>query len=630
MSEIPRLHPETIAAVKQRVDLVELISDYVVLRKRGKNQIGLCPFHSENTPSFTVNTEKQLYHCFGCGAGGNAFSFLMELNKQSFAEVVLELAQRYQVPVKTLQPEQRQALERQLSLKEQLAEIIAVAANFYHHTLYEVQGADALEYLRSLRGLTETTIQKFQLGYAPGGWETLYRYLIDVKRYAVALVEEAGLLKQRQSGEGYYDRFRDRVMIPILDTKGRVIAFGSRTLTDEEPKYLNSPETPLFNKSQTLFALPQASRQIKEQDQVIIVEGYFDAIALHQRGIENVVACLGTALTPAHLKQVLRYTDSKRVILNFDSDKAGTQATDRAIENITSLVYKGQVQLRVLHLPEGKDPDQFLHTVDDAVDIYRHCVDTAPLWLDWQLEQLVKGRDLNQGDQFQQVVTKMLKLLAKLGNFELQTHYLSYCGQLLSQGNSQLASMYVERLQKQLRKPQVEQKLDFSLNPEQTLLETAESTLLRIYLHQPEYRLLIHESLESKELVILSPQHRSLWSQIVELEQDAIPPEDLVTSLRDYYLQQGEIPPAIQKLFILDEKTLWEDQQRASLNIEKAILRLEEVSLRKHRSHYLAQWHVLNPLTQRQQMKYLSQELQEVTYRLQTLEQMRLGSSLST
>ncbi|ELS00083.1 DNA primase [Gloeocapsa sp. PCC 73106] len=615
--DIPRLHPETIASVKERVDLLEIVSDYVVLRKKGKNHLGLCPFHAENTPSFTVSTDKQLYHCFGCGAGGNALGFLMELEKRSFTEVVLELAQRYQVPVKTLQPEQRQALEQQLSLKEQLGEILAVAASFYQHTLYQPQGEVALAYLRSQRELTEATIQQFQLGYAPEGWETLYRYLVEVKRFPVALVETAGLLQLRQSG-GYYDRFRDRVMIPILDTQGRVIAFGSRTLTDSEPKYLNSPETPLFNKSQTLFALSQAYRSISAQDQVIVVEGYFDAIALHQRGIDNVVACLGTALTSDHLKKVLRYTASKRVILNFDTDSAGTQATDRVIENIASLIYAGQVQLRVLHLPEGKDADEFLKTGDDAVAMYRQALLTAPLWLDWQLEQLVTGRDLKQGDQFQEIAAKMLKLLAKLTNFDLQAYYLGYCGELLSQGNSQLGSMYAERLLNQLKKPQTGQKP--ALSTERSTLEEAELTLLRIYLHQSEHRFLINQSLEAKELAFVLPEHRDFWLEIVELEQQALAPSDLSNSLRDYYLQQGEIPLGIQKLFMVDEKTLWEDQQRAPLEIEAAIARLEQVNLAKYCSYCLAKWLKLDPLTQKEEMNQHYQELEKAKRKLQALE----------
>jgi DNA primase len=622
--EIPRLHPDTIAEVKEKVDILDVISDYVVLRKRGKSHLGLCPFHSEKTPSFSVSTEKQFYHCFGCGAGGNAFTFLMELEKHSFTDVVLELAQRYHLPVKTLQPEQRQELERQISLKEQLREILAVASNFYQHALLEKEGQIALEYLKTARGLTDTTIQKFQLGYAPSGWETLYRYLVDVKRYPVGLVATAGLIQQRESQEtSYYDRFRHRLMIPILDVQGRVIAFGSRTLTNEEPKYLNSPETPLFNKSQTVFALHQAYRHISNQDQVIIVEGYFDAIALHQAGINHVVACLGTALTHLHLKKVLRYTPSKRVILNFDTDSAGTKATERIIEAIAPLIYSGQVQLRVLHLPGGKDAAEYLQGDETATTNYIQAVENAPLWLDWQLEQMLQDCDLNQGDQFQQAAGKIVKILNQISNFDLQAHYLGYCAELLSQGNPQLVRLYAEKLQIQIKKPQLGQKLDLPSSSEQGMLEEAESTLLRIYLHHPEYRLLISDSLASRELLFMLNPHRQFWLKIVDLEQNATPPEYLFSILQDDYLQAKDTPTAIIKLFTIDEKTLWEDECRAPQVIQGAIASLEQVSLIKQRSYFLAKWQKLDPLIPTEETSSLYKNLQLVSQQLQALNKIR-------
>lgn len=447
----PRLHPDTIEDVKQRTDIVDVISDYVVLKKRGKDFQGLCPFHDEKTPSFSVSPGKQMYYCFGCGAGGNSIKFLMELRKQSFSEVVFDLARRYQISIKTLHPEQHQELQRQLTLKEQLFEIMAVAASFYQHALRQSQGEIALDYLQQKRQLSEETIQSFQLGYAPTGWETLYRYLIEQKRYPVTLVEQAGLIKLRKTGSGYYDQFRDRLMIPILDTQGRVIAFGSRTLGNDEPKYLNSPETPLFDKSKTLFALDKARQGIIQADQAVIVEGYFDAIALHAADIKNVVASLGTAFSQDQLKQLLRYSESKQVIFNFDADNAGTQATQRAIEELSSLVYSGQVQLRVLNLPDGKDADEFLKSSSTAVDIYRQRLKDAPLWLDWQIQQLLKDKDLKQADHFQQAAKNMIILLKKLEDDNQRTHYIRYCAEILAQGDSRLISLQMKNLLAQLK-----------------------------------------------------------------------------------------------------------------------------------------------------------------------------------
>jgi DNA primase len=240
-----RLHPDTVEEVKSKVDIVETVGEYVVLKKRGKDYQGLCPFHQEKSPSFTVSPAKQMYYCFGCQAGGNAIGFLMELGKQSFTEAVLDLARKYQVPVRTLEPEKQQEIQRQISLREQLYEILAMAANFYQHALQQEQGEIALNYLRIDRHLSDATIQSFQLGYAPSGWNTLLKYLTEQKQLPIKLVEAAGLIIERKDGNGYYDRFRDRLMIPINDDRGRTIGFGGRTLTDEQPKYLNSPETEL-------------------------------------------------------------------------------------------------------------------------------------------------------------------------------------------------------------------------------------------------------------------------------------------------------------------------------------------------------------------------------------------------
>ncbi|HIK44772.1 MAG TPA: DNA primase, partial [Leptolyngbyaceae cyanobacterium M65_K2018_010] len=256
--DTPRLHPDTIEAVRDRADIVDIVSQHVVLKKQGKDFVGLCPFHEDKSPSFSVSPNKQFYYCFSCGAGGNAFKFLMELTKRSFADVVLDLAQRYQVPVKTLEPAKRQELQRQLTLREQLYEILAVTARFYEHALHHSDGGAALAYLQEKRRLSPAIIQRFQLGFAPGGWQTLYGYLVEQKHYPVELVEQAGLIVPRQKGDGYYDRFRDRLMIPIRDVQSRVIGFGGRALGDEKPKYLNSPDTELFDKGKTLYGLDLA------------------------------------------------------------------------------------------------------------------------------------------------------------------------------------------------------------------------------------------------------------------------------------------------------------------------------------------------------------------------------------
>uniref|UniRef100_UPI00286E19DA DNA primase n=1 Tax=Chamaesiphon sp. VAR_69_metabat_338 TaxID=2964704 RepID=UPI00286E19DA len=270
--DIPRLHPDTIEEVKAKVDIIDVIGGHVVLKKRGKDYLGTCPFHQEKSPSFSVSPTKQMYYCFGCQAGGNAITFLMELGKQSFTEVVLDLARRYQVSVQTLEPEQRQELQRRLSQREQLYEIMAITANFYQHALNQPQGETALAYLKEERAFSEETIQGFQLGYAPAGWETLSNYLIEQKNFPPQAIVSAGLAIARKDGNSYYDRFRDRLMIPIRDLRERVIGFGGRTLSDEQPKYLNSPETELFDKGNTLYGLDRAKDAISKTDRAVVVE----------------------------------------------------------------------------------------------------------------------------------------------------------------------------------------------------------------------------------------------------------------------------------------------------------------------------------------------------------------------
>ncbi len=642
---IPRLHPDTIEEVQQRVDIVDVISEHIVLRKRGKDFLGLCPFHNEKTPSFSVSQDKQLYYCFGCSAGGNAYKFLMEIGQQSFAEVVLDLARRYQVEIKTVEPEQRQEIQRQLTLKEQLYEIIAIASSFFQHALHQSQGKTALTYLRQQRKIEDTTISNFGLGYAPAGWETLYRYLVEQKRYPVNLVEEAGLIKPRKTGSGYYDVFRDRLIIPIADLQGRIIAFGSRSLNDEDqPKYLNSPETPLFNKSKTLFALDKARSNITQADCAVVVEGYFDAIALHEAGIENAVASLGTAFTQEQLKQLLRFTPSKQVILNFDADNAGNKATERAIGELEDLVYGGVVQLRILNLPDGKDADEFIKGREDGVVIYFQALENAPLWLDWLIKRLLADKNLKAADEFQHCAAGMIELLNKLQDANQRNHYLTHCAELLSLGDARLVLQNLATLKSQIKtaRPRYQNNysqprqtnafkpaLAIATNPESELLEQAEALLLRIYIHYPRYRDKIIEELEAKDLLFNLAAHRFLWQQIIAVEAE-IPPSsmsNLNPLLSELHNRSPDFPStmmAVTKLFHLDEKTQ-EDVFRAEVRVAEAIASLEQVNYQQRQIYCSQQLENLNPSTDLKLMEYYYQEIQIAVEKIRQLEQIRLN-----
>ena len=613
--DIPRLHPETIEAVRERADIVDIVSEHVVLKKQGKDFVGLCPFHDDKSPSFSVSPSKQFYYCFSCGAGGNAFKFLMELGKRPFADVVLDLARRYQVSVRTLEPAKRQELQRQLSLREQLYEIVAVTAKFYEHALRQSDGEAAMAYLASRR-LKEETIQQFQLGYSPAGWQTLYGYLVEQKRYPVELVEKAGLIVPRQGDRGYYDRFRDRLMIPIHDIQGRVIGFGGRTLTDEHPKYLNSPDTDLFDKGKTLFGLNQAKAAIAKQDRAVVVEGYFDVMALHAAGVTNTVAALGTALNAAQVRQLLRYTDSKQVVLNFDADAAGIKAAARAINEVTEMAYRGDLQLRVLNLPEGKDPDDYLQ--NHLAEEYQALLDAAPLWLDWQIQQSLKHYNLKQADQFQQGTQAVVKLLSGIANADTRTHYVRHCAEIFSQGDARLVPLLAENLLAQVRRKRrspSERKPKSPSHPwAATSLEQAESALLRIYLHAADYRQAVVDALEERDLQFSFSHHRALWRQMTDLASSTImasnpakttqqppisdwvdPPgasataSSLVARLRDRCAESSDAISQVLHLLQLEEKTQ-RDILRAPLVIRAAVACMEKALCEKRYRYFLNLW----------------------------------------
>ncbi|MGL4376402.1 MAG: DNA primase [Microcoleaceae cyanobacterium] len=660
--EIPRLHPDTIEEIKQKVDIVDVISGFVVLRKRGKDFVGLCPFHEEKSPSFTVSPSKQMYYCFGCGIGGNAIKFLMELGKRSFSEVVLDLAKRYQVPIKTLEPEQRAAFQRQLSLREQLYEILALTTKFYEHILRQDEGKIALEYLREKRLLKEETIQKFQLGYAPQGWETLYSYLVEQKHFPAQLVEQAGLIVPRKSGSsGYYDRFRYRVMIPIWDIQGRVIGFGGRSLGDELPKYLNSPETELFDKGKTLFALDKAKTAISKQDSAIVVEGYFDTIALHEAGINQVVASLGTALSLEQVKQILRYTESKQIILNFDADNAGQQAASRAIGEIEKLAYRGETQLRILTIPDGKDADEFLKS--HSVEAYQELIKNAPLWLDWQIQQIIKDRDLKKADHYTHVTQEIVKLLNNITDDNQLTHYLQKSAEILSQGDIRRISLLVDSLINQVvshwtkllnedgalvlplfirNKLKSSQKIRVKGGSKEAktttttlegkndrgLLERAEGTLLKIYLHCPEYRQSLLESMDARDVQFSLSHHRFLWRQILILDSDIpnmvqLESSDLISRLQNSLLEMPEHLKQVSHLFHLDDLSE-KDIYRAPLALRAAIACLEQILSIKRKKVALEMWQKTDLGSQRELAEQYHQQVymeQEWIAQLETLRQ---------
>lgn len=347
MGNYATIPQEVLNEIRERTDIVAIVSDFVQLKQAGISWKGLCPFHNEKTPSFTVTPSKNIFHCFGCGVGGNVFTFLMKVQGRPFREVVENLASRAGVD---LSPYSRGSADGP-SL-QRLFDIHAIAATFFQEQLAETPAA--LDYLES-RAIGEDARRRFGLGYAPDGWTELYAHLLS-QRFQAEEIVQAGLAKRRTTGQGFYDTFRDRIMFPIRNEAGKTIAFGGRAMVEgpKAPKYLNSPETPLYNKSYQLFNLDGAREGLGEGDALILVEGYADVVTMVQAGFPHTVACLGTALTPYQAKKIVKYT--KRLILAYDGDAAGIQATLKGL----TVLKDCDLDVQVLQLEDAKDPDEFL------------------------------------------------------------------------------------------------------------------------------------------------------------------------------------------------------------------------------------------------------------------------------
>ncbi|HXO04391.1 MAG TPA: DNA primase, partial [Candidatus Sulfotelmatobacter sp.] len=357
--------------VKQQADVVRVIGEYVRLKKSGQNFTGLCPFHQEKTPSFAVHPVKQIYHCFGCGAGGDVFKFVMELEKCTFPEAIRTVAEKCGIAIP--KPRERSPEERRENQQRSvLVELHREGAAFFTRQLHESpEGKVAFAYLED-RGLNREATMKFGLGYAPSSGDSLLRFL--KQKYSENLLEVSGLLSRDPSGR-FFDRFRRRIMFPISNEAAKVIAFGGRAMGDDMPKYLNSPETPIYSKSNVLYHLDRAKEALRQNDFGVLVEGYMDAIAVARAGIANVIASCGTSLAEPQIKLLGRFT--RRVVVNYDPDTAGHAATERSL----ILLLEKEFDVRVLALPGGADPDKFLK--EHGADAYKKLLTQAPPYLDY-------------------------------------------------------------------------------------------------------------------------------------------------------------------------------------------------------------------------------------------------------
>ena len=514
----PSIHPRTIQEVKDKADIVDVISEHIVLKKKGKEFVGICPFHDDSKPSMTVSPAKQFYYCFSCGAGGNSIKFLMEFTRNNFTDVVLSLAKKNDINVINVDGPQQEIYKKQLSRREELYKILRVTKEWFKSQLNNSLGKEAHHYLTSQRNLNIKNINDFELGYAPNSWNDLFNYLSKVEKFPLKLILSAGLVVSKDNTDKVYDRFRNRLIVPIFDMQGRVVAFGGRSLDGQEPKYLNSPESEVFEKGKMLFAFDKASSNIRKRDKAVVVEGYFDVISLHSKGITNSVASLGTALNKYQISQLCRCTDSKNIIINFDSDNAGRLATKRVINEVESLSLHDQINLKILQIKSFKDPDEYLkgNTPED----YFNLIDNASFWIDWEIDQIFDNKDLSKSDIFQNVISSLVKLLSKFPQSATRTHYLQKVSERLSMGQARLAIKFEEDLRKQVkgfrwhgRSKKFEQPSEVSQR------EKNESEIIYYYLHCPEHRLFIREELLKREINIFNTEYiRLIWESISTIE----------------------------------------------------------------------------------------------------------------
>ncbi|MFR9210986.1 MAG: DNA primase [Intestinibacter bartlettii] len=404
---------DIIEEIKSRCDIVDIISDYMHLEKSGSNYTGLCPFHSEKTGSFMVSKSKQIYKCFGCNAGGDVISFVMRWENVDFMEAVKILARKCGI---TLDRNISEEEKKKIQEINKFREIHTEAARFYFANLLRTKNP-GYEYLRK-RGLSDKIIKKFGLGYSPNSWNSLMNYLLS-KGYDKTDLVKCGLITHKTESNKYFDRFRNRVMFPIFNYNGKVIGFGGRVLDDSLPKYLNSPETLVFNKRMNLYGLNISKKGIKD-DTLILVEGYMDLISLYQNNIENVVATLGTALTIEQAKLIRRF--AKNVIISYDSDQAGQNATLRAID----ILLKADIKVKILNLKDCKDPDDFIKKY--GFDGYKKAIEESDYYIKFKIDLLKNKYNLKNDTQkmnFVEESTLMLKKLKSPIEKDLYAKYLS-------------------------------------------------------------------------------------------------------------------------------------------------------------------------------------------------------------
>ena len=543
-----------ITEVKQRLDIVELVSDYVTLQKTGRNFKGLCPFHSEKHPSFFVFPAQQSWHCFGaCGTGGDIFSFIMKKEGIDFGQALHLLAQKGGI---TLSPREAPS-KAEDEKKERLFQINEAAAEYYHHLLASTKAGEAARSYLARRKVMPETIKEFRLGYSPDTWETIKHYLLG-KGYTEKELVEAGLIIEKEAG-GSYDRFRNRLMFPICDTRGRVTGFGARVLDDSLPKYINSPQTSIFDKSSSLYGIDRAKSAIRRKNLVIIVEGYMDVLTAHQHGWQNVVGSMGTSLTEKQVESIKRLTNN--IILALDADLAGEEATLRG----KAILAHSNAEANVILLPPGKDPDAVIRE-DPA--LWQKLVEQAMPIMDFAFQSAISKVDINKARDKSLAVQKLLPSIYEIKDPTQKFHYVEKLARALKIKTADVEAA-LQKLKTARARPQLSKPTEQARLARQFVSSRSEEDCLALLLQFPELRSLAQElspdhfeSTENREVFVK-------WEgsfDISDLESK------LDTSLLEhlYYLANKNFPPVIQK-----------SEQTRHRHLGDCILRLKEELSRK-------------------------------------------------
>jgi len=564
-----------------RVDIVEIISGYIPLKKAGRNFRANCPFHHEKTPSFMVSPERQIYHCFGCGESGNAFRFLMRHERMEFPEAVEVLAKK----IGLILPEQNKPeIARQASLNTQLYKINELSLNFYENNL-NAPGALAFRDYLLHRGIKLATIKEFHLGLAGSHWEGLINYLRS-KNISLSLMEKAGLILAKDAG-GYYDRFRNRIIFPIFDIRSRVIGFGARVLDKTLPKYINSPETPVYIKGRNLFGLNLSKDHIRENDFAIIVEGYLDFMIPYQEGLKNIVASQGTALTLEQIRLLKRYTHN--VVMIYDGDTAGEIATLRSLD---MLIEEG-MNVRVVPLPKGMDPDALVRK--DGVNSLRGKIQNAKSLFDYKLEVLKQRYNIMDAHGKSKIASEMLSTINKFDNAILRGEYIKRLAEEIK-----IDEHYIlEELNK--LKPNAALCSEEGLGVKRSVSEI-----------NPAEKLLIKFMLEEKELI------ERIMQELSPADFADLRTAKIVSLMHDLFTQGKNIEPSILMNYFSEDdasqlvcesmfmpELLGEEREKA---VNDCIMRIKVQRLKSQREHLHIQIKSAQSLGDEQKLNSLIKE----------------------